>query len=434
MSEKTEIVSNNDSVKIPDTVVQNTSEENPPEAITDDQNVKHENGSLDGSVKIQDKDPHSMPTRTMMSGLPPINLNQLNTILRDPSMPSQEIMKEVADKMMLGLGCEDSESDDNSTGGVVGMQRLLDCIIDVTIQRPDSDNSDDDESFQRIRREIPCSICNKIFGSTMKWKTHVLVAHQDPSVLNIKRLSNSESDKKGKCNTTHRRNSRNTSKPDTGGTDNKIRHLPRADSKHNAEALRKEESLRENQRPALIVRPLQAAKPVSLSDKHHIEGQVSPKGNKDTCSGESEKGCKDAHVDTYKVKDCVNSLVNAGLLQIPESPHRNIDSAEDKEVNEPGEVHTEPQTFEQGPNVNFSSKKMLEGEQKEHSSMSDKSANIDIKSGEVSVHGRKRKATTPVQESASSSMSSSQPPSSDSKRSRKHLVEEPGSSSTHELE
>lgn len=433
MSEKNEIVSGDDTVKISDTVVQNTSDDSPPEAITNAQNVKHENGNLDGNVKIQDKDPHLMPTRTMMPGLPPIDLNQLNTILRDPSMPSQEIMKEVADKMMLRLRGEESESDDNSTRGVVGMQRLLDCIIDVTIQRPDSDNSDDDENFQRIPREIPCSICNKIFRSTMRWKTHVLVAHQDPSVLNIRCLSTSESDKKGKYITTHRRHSRNTSKPDTGGTDTKIRLLPRADSKQNTEVLRKGESVLENQRQALIVRPLQAAKPVSLSDKHHMERQVSRAGNKDTCSSESEQECKDAHVDTYQVKDCVNSVVNAGLLQIPESTHRKIDSAEDKELNAPGEVRTEPQIFEQGPNVNPSSEKMLEGEQKEHSSMSDKSANVDIKSGEDSVRGRKRKATSPVQESATSSMSSL-PPSSDSKRSRKHLAEESGSSSTHELE
>jgi hypothetical protein len=73
--------------------------------------------------------------------------------------------------------------------GPMGMQKLMDCIIEVMLNRPPSDDSDSDEDS--ITMEIPCQYCSRLFSSQMSLKTHILVAHdhQDTSVLNIRSLN-----------------------------------------------------------------------------------------------------------------------------------------------------------------------------------------------------------------------------------------------------
>uniref|UniRef100_A0A2C9LXY8 C2H2-type domain-containing protein n=1 Tax=Biomphalaria glabrata TaxID=6526 RepID=A0A2C9LXY8_BIOGL len=129
----------------------------------------------------------------MPTGLPPIDIHELAKVLRDPNMPSQKIMNEVADHIIKKA----SQKDNSSTvgdGASEGMKSVVDCIIEVCLKQDDSDDSDEDDDYyedEKILREIPCKFCNKIFNSSMTCKTHVLVAHPqlDPSVLNIKYLS-----------------------------------------------------------------------------------------------------------------------------------------------------------------------------------------------------------------------------------------------------
>ncbi|XP_013071095.2 uncharacterized protein LOC106058267 [Biomphalaria glabrata] len=149
----------------------------------------------------------------MPTGLPPIDIHELAKVLRDPNMPSQKIMNEVADHIIKKA----SQKDNSSTvgdGASEGMKSVVDCIIEVCLKQDDSDDSDEDDDYyedEKILREIPCKFCNKIFNSSMTCKTHVLVAHPqlDPSVLNIKYLSEKDVNKK---NSSRRRSSRCSSK------------------------------------------------------------------------------------------------------------------------------------------------------------------------------------------------------------------------------
>uniref|UniRef100_A0A0B6ZTM1 Uncharacterized protein n=1 Tax=Arion vulgaris TaxID=1028688 RepID=A0A0B6ZTM1_9EUPU len=105
---------------------------------------------------------HKDESKGMAPCLPSINLSELATILRDPNMPSPKILNEVADKMMIRS--EESESDDGSvsSGGIVGMKGLLDCIFEVSYRHEESASSDDDDDlFERFSREIPCSSAAK---------------------------------------------------------------------------------------------------------------------------------------------------------------------------------------------------------------------------------------------------------------------------------
>ncbi|XP_059159137.1 uncharacterized protein LOC131943145 [Physella acuta] len=162
----------------------------------------------------ENQDSNQIPK--MPLGLPPIDLQELTNMLRSPDMPAQKIMKEVADQILKRN--EESESEDGSVNnGVVGMKGIFDCILEVSLLHEDSDKSDEseDEDDETINRQITCSYCNKIFGSNMSWKTHVLVAHpqQDQSVLNVKKLPNNE-ENKGRSDQPHRRGSRSSSKAD----------------------------------------------------------------------------------------------------------------------------------------------------------------------------------------------------------------------------
>ncbi|CAL1547463.1 unnamed protein product [Lymnaea stagnalis] len=191
-------------------------------------NDLNENGDISAHMGL-----HSKNDVCMMPGLPPIDINELAQVLRGPNMPAQKIMKEVADQIIRKS--EESESDDGSVGsgrGVVGMKGIFDCILEVSLMQQDSDNSDEeeDEENENITREIPCRFCNKIFGNSMSWKTHVLVVHpqQDPSVLNKKWITNNEEDKKEKNHAAHKRGSRSSSKSDC---DSRSRHPSKTESK-----------------------------------------------------------------------------------------------------------------------------------------------------------------------------------------------------------
>lgn len=195
------------------------------------------NDLKEGSEISEHMGPYSKSDACMMPGLPPIDINELAQVLRGPNMPAQKIMKEVADQIIRKS--EESESEDGSFGtgrGIVGMKGILDCILEVSLMQQDSDNSDEeeDEENENIPREIPCRFCNKIFGSSMSWKTHVLVVHpqQDPSVLNKKWITNNEEEKKEKSHTAHKRGSRSSSKSDC---DSKSRHPSKTESKPEGE-------------------------------------------------------------------------------------------------------------------------------------------------------------------------------------------------------
>ncbi|KAH9512300.1 hypothetical protein Btru_041414 [Bulinus truncatus] len=151
------------------------------------------------------------------SGFPPIDIHELAKVLRDPNMPSQKIMNEVADHIVRKVG-EKENGSNQADGGSEGMKSVVDCIIEVCLRHEDSENSDDDDDYdeedEKILHEIPCKFCNKIFNSSMTCKTHILVAHpqQDPSVLNIKYLSEKEVNKKNSAS--RRKSSKGSSKAD----------------------------------------------------------------------------------------------------------------------------------------------------------------------------------------------------------------------------
>lgn len=364
------------------------------------------------NTKIQDKDQelpepirHKEGSRGMMQGLPSINLNELTTILLDPSMPSQKIMKEVADKIMLKS--EESESDDGSVGsagGLVGMKGLLDCIFEVSYKQTDSDNSDDDDSFERIPREIPCNFCDKIFGSTMTWKTHVLVAHQDPSVLNIRRLSASEIDKKERNQPTHRRHSRTSSKADSEVKDTKVQHSSTSDKKS-------AEPDGEDNFPAgkrcLSASRIHQKETSSESQKseHQLEKVSLPPGDEGdnlVASNESMKQKEDVSGAT-----CERKTSRSAVPDLISGSHP-VDSShpggDDKQASL-AQGHAEPTVMDQNLQRTQSSQasKHVREEQVEGSSVLCDLSPSKHELGGDAVLNRKRKATSPSPESPTSS-------------------------------
>ncbi|XP_005106509.1 uncharacterized protein LOC101851144 [Aplysia californica] len=165
-------------------------------------------------------------------GLPPIDINELANVLRNPDMPSHKIMKEVADKIVSN--CEKS-ADAKTPADVPGMKNLFDCIMEVSLLQQDSDNSDDDEpeeDHEPIIRHIPCRFCSKVFGSTMTMKTHVLVAHprEDPVVLNVQQLTKNELEATGdKSGPSSRKRSKSSGRSDLDGREKKSRHPSKTD-------------------------------------------------------------------------------------------------------------------------------------------------------------------------------------------------------------
>lgn len=117
-----------------------------------------------------------------------------------PDMAAMMVKGGIPDMMAMmgsGGGMPDMMAMMGAGGpGPMGMKKLMDCIIEVTFARPDSEESDDDDDNVTI--EIPCQYCTRFFTSQMLLKTHILVAHdhQDTSVLNIRKLV---LDSKGRC-------------------------------------------------------------------------------------------------------------------------------------------------------------------------------------------------------------------------------------------
>ena len=72
--------------------------------------------------------------------------------------------------------------------GPMGMAKLFECIIDISLAKADSEASDDEDECAAA--EIPCQYCSPLFSSQMSLKTHILVAHdqEDTSLLNLRDL------------------------------------------------------------------------------------------------------------------------------------------------------------------------------------------------------------------------------------------------------
>ncbi|XP_076464770.1 uncharacterized protein LOC143296626 [Babylonia areolata] len=105
------------------------------------------------------------------------------------AMMSKGGMPDMMSMMSQGGSMADMKAMMNKMqGGPMGMAKLFDCIIDVSLARAESDSSDDDEDSITI--EIPCQYCSRFFTSQMSLKTHILVAHEheDTSVLNLTKL------------------------------------------------------------------------------------------------------------------------------------------------------------------------------------------------------------------------------------------------------
>lgn len=135
-----------------------------------------------------DKKSKDMPEISKMTkkmvGLPPINVAELSSILQHPSMPSQDLMKEVVNKIKIR-----NDKTDNKTASV---NSVIDCIMEESLNHTHNTSDEEEEGeHEPFFIEISCDYCKKKFGSTMSMKTHVLMSHSkdDPSVLNRLRES-----------------------------------------------------------------------------------------------------------------------------------------------------------------------------------------------------------------------------------------------------
>lgn len=132
-----------------------------------------------------------------MVGLPPINVAELTTILQNPAMPSQDLMKEIAHKIQIRN--EENENNAKSISSVnpMGMSSVFDCIMEVTLTHSDDSSDEEEDEHEPHILQIPCDYCKKVFGSTMSLKTHVLMSHSqdDPSVLNMRLRASIDDDR-----------------------------------------------------------------------------------------------------------------------------------------------------------------------------------------------------------------------------------------------
>lgn len=277
----------------------------------------------------------SNQTPKMPLGLPPIDLQELTNMLRSPDMPAQKIMKEVADQILKRN--EESEGEDGSVNnGVDGMKGIFDCILEVSLLHEDSDKSDEseDEDDETINRQITCSYCNKIFGSNMSWKTHVLVAHpqQDQSVLNVKKLPNNE-ENKGRSDQPHRRGSRSSSKADREAKATKGHHHSKDEG--NAPEIHKGEENAPASRRRSSVTKLQ--KGSSLPENKTISAEPQSCAGKDSTKSSSTS-------DTDCNQPVVRDPAAAEASSVPnQSPESGIVSTTSKhKLSDPEEAVTSP--------------------------------------------------------------------------------------------
>jgi hypothetical protein len=328
-------------------------------------------------------------------------------------------LKEVADKIMLRS--EESESDDgsvSSSGGVVGMKGLLDCIFEVSYRHEESASSDDDDdSFERISREMPCKFCSKIFGSTMTRNTHILVAHaqQDSSVLNLRRLSVNEADRKDKSHT-QKKHPRGVPKPDCDVKDTKTHYTSVTDRKlHNSPPQSENTPFRKRR---------------SSMSKSQLKEEIAVKSVHRHQSGACQKKKESLPIDkSYRTQS--SGLVTGDDGQIIVSQNEVVESIcagqplgesdSFPEVNKSressGNKDEEPQLAEAPCSERFSEKRTDDIARQQDSETclntvdvpaNTSASKIDINQ-KATQSGRKRKSTSPIAESASSSPASSNP-------------------------
>lgn len=115
-----------------------------------------------------------------MSAVPEPSVPDMMSMLKSGGMPFSDMMAMSKGGMpaMMSKGASPME-----------MATIFDCIIDMSLARADSDNSDDEEDG--ATDELPCQYCCRFFSSQMTLKTHILVAHEqeDDSVLNVTQLT-----------------------------------------------------------------------------------------------------------------------------------------------------------------------------------------------------------------------------------------------------
>lgn len=160
-------------------------------------------------------------------------------------------------------------------GGGMEMMDMMDCIIQVSLLRPDSDVSDDDDDS--ITVELPCPHCARFFTSNVSLKTHILVSHdrEDSSLLNLHRLS-IEKREKGK------RSSKDGASP-------KQKHLVDFDKSVAAASSTTAKCSENTSNPSSAEEILLAAEPATKGVKRGREGKkASKEGDTGGAAGESE--------------------------------------------------------------------------------------------------------------------------------------------------
>ncbi|KAL8619550.1 hypothetical protein ACOMHN_019606 [Nucella lapillus] len=124
-------------------------------------------------------------------------------------------MPDMAAMMSAGGNMANMKSMMNKMGGGM-MATLFDKIISDSINKYESETSDDDEDSITI--EIPCKYCSRYFTSQMSLKTHILVAHEheDSSVLNLQKLVIDKGKRSAKGHGARRKQSKDLEKSAAG--------------------------------------------------------------------------------------------------------------------------------------------------------------------------------------------------------------------------
>ncbi|KAK7492325.1 hypothetical protein BaRGS_00016422 [Batillaria attramentaria] len=147
-----------------------------------------------------------MPDMSAMPGMPDMSA------MMGKMGGMQEMMAMMAKGMPNMSAMMGKTGGKDMKGGGMEMMDMMDCIIQVSLLKPDSDVSDDDDDS--ITVELPCPHCSRFFASNVSLKTHILVVHdhEDTSLLNLRRLSIERGKRSSKDSPSKQKHSRDTDK------------------------------------------------------------------------------------------------------------------------------------------------------------------------------------------------------------------------------
>ncbi|XP_076441560.1 uncharacterized protein LOC143280771 [Babylonia areolata] len=277
-------------------------------SIAEDRSLSGAGASSEPTVPAQDgagePDSTNMMTKVMMmmmsngeshstpgtSGTPASSVPDTMSMLTGNGMPFPDMMS-----MMAKGGMPAMMNKGAMKGGPIEMAHIFNCIIDMSLARANSDDSEEDEDSAVA--ELPCQYCCRFFASQMALKTHILVAHEqeDDSVLNLTQLTLDSNGKPMQASQLCRKCSRDTEVFASGLSVKTAGRLSRSGSVSPHADLAASESVRGVKRGRTESRDLEATQTGGASGVEDL-------------TGEHDQTCSSSQLETGAVPEVIETF------------------------------------------------------------------------------------------------------------------------------